>query len=79
MTLGKLISVNFKLPGSPGTYFLNASIFFSAVVLPMMEKYNNPSKKKSFFMVIEFLLSYFTSLIKDTEITLQWFFEFMLT
>ena len=45
----------------------------------MMEKYNNPSKKKSFFMVIEFLLSYFTSLIKDTEITLQWFFEFMLT
>ena len=54
-TLGKLISVNFKLPGSPGTYFLNASIFFSAAVLPWMEKYNNPSKKKSFFMVVEIL------------------------
>ena len=51
--LSKLISVNFKLPGSPGIYFLNASIFFSAAVLPWMEKYNNPSKKKSFFMVVE--------------------------
>ena len=60
MTLGKLISVNFKLPGSPGIYFLNASIFFSAAVLPWMEKYNNPSKTKRFFMVVEIL---FCSLI----------------
>ena len=51
--LSKLISLNFKLPGSPGTYFLNASIFFSAAVLPWMEKYNNASK--SFFMVVEIL------------------------